>query len=214
MADTTGNVATAGTLASTGDFAVNTNKFNVTASSGNTTVAGTVGVTGAATLSGGIVGGQRTRWQTLDTISPLDGTDTACDNGSIWVAGIYVPVNCVITGIEYVVGSVGGTDSVVVGLYHSGGTLAANSLLTGTVVGTAAQTQQVAFTSTYATQGPAQYWVALQFNGATAKLRTIPAYAGLGTNRIKQAGAFGTMATLSPTPSALVAGLGPIASTY
>ena len=35
----------------TGNFAINTNKFNVTAASGNTTVAGTLGVTGAATLS-------------------------------------------------------------------------------------------------------------------------------------------------------------------
>jgi len=35
----------------TGDVAVNTNKFNVTAASGNTTVAGTLGVTGNTTLS-------------------------------------------------------------------------------------------------------------------------------------------------------------------
>src|SRR3990167_139310 len=33
----------------TGDFAVNTNKFKVIAASGNTTVAGTLGVTGAIT---------------------------------------------------------------------------------------------------------------------------------------------------------------------
>lgn len=33
------------TLAATGNFSINTNKFNVTASSGNTTVAGTLGVT-------------------------------------------------------------------------------------------------------------------------------------------------------------------------
>jgi hypothetical protein len=41
-----GNTSIAGTLASVGDFAVNTNKFNVTASSGNTSVAGTFSVTG------------------------------------------------------------------------------------------------------------------------------------------------------------------------
>jgi len=35
-----------------GDLTVNTDKFVVTASSGNTTVAGTLGVTGAATFSG------------------------------------------------------------------------------------------------------------------------------------------------------------------
>lgn len=45
-----GNTAVGGTLGVTGDVAVNTNKFNVTAASGNTAVAGTLGVTGAATL--------------------------------------------------------------------------------------------------------------------------------------------------------------------
>ncbi len=43
-----------GTLGVTGDFDVNTDKFNVTAASGNTTVAGTLGVTGATTLTGGL----------------------------------------------------------------------------------------------------------------------------------------------------------------
>jgi hypothetical protein len=40
------------TLGVTGNFAVNTNKFSVTASSGNTSVAGTLGVTGVSTLAG------------------------------------------------------------------------------------------------------------------------------------------------------------------
>lgn len=44
-------LAVSGTAEVTGNFSVNTNKFNVTAASGNTTVAGTLGVTGAATLS-------------------------------------------------------------------------------------------------------------------------------------------------------------------
>ncbi|KAF0249322.1 MAG: hypothetical protein FD167_1275 [bacterium] len=38
------------TLSVTGNFAINTNKFNVTAASGNTTVAGTLGVTGLSTF--------------------------------------------------------------------------------------------------------------------------------------------------------------------
>lgn len=42
----TAGATNTGTLATTGDFSVNTNKFNVTATSGNTTVAGTLGVTG------------------------------------------------------------------------------------------------------------------------------------------------------------------------
>lgn len=47
--------ATTGTFSSTlgvtGDFSVNTNKFNVTASSGDTTVAGTLGVTGVPSFN-------------------------------------------------------------------------------------------------------------------------------------------------------------------
>lgn len=39
------------TLSATGNFAINTNKFQVTASSGDTSVAGTLGVTGTTTLS-------------------------------------------------------------------------------------------------------------------------------------------------------------------
>lgn len=55
---TTGSFS--GTLAATGNFSVNTDKFTVVAASGNTAVAGTLGVTGAATFTGGAV---------VDTIS-------------------------------------------------------------------------------------------------------------------------------------------------
>jgi hypothetical protein len=46
-----GNTLVAGTLSVTGDVAVNTDKFTVAASSGNTAVGGTLAVTGAATLA-------------------------------------------------------------------------------------------------------------------------------------------------------------------
>jgi hypothetical protein len=48
----TGTFSASGTGAVTGDFAINTNKFTVTAASGNTAVAGTLAVTGASTLTG------------------------------------------------------------------------------------------------------------------------------------------------------------------
>ena len=51
---TTGNGSLAGILDVTGNFNVNTNKFNVVAASGNTSVAGTLGVTGATTLTGAL----------------------------------------------------------------------------------------------------------------------------------------------------------------
>lgn len=49
-----GNTAIAGTLGVTGDVAVNTNKFTIAASSGNTAVAGTFGVTGASTFGAAV----------------------------------------------------------------------------------------------------------------------------------------------------------------
>jgi len=46
-----GNVDITGTLDASGNFNVNTNKFQVVAASGNTTVAGTLGVTGVASFT-------------------------------------------------------------------------------------------------------------------------------------------------------------------
>ena len=51
---TTGNGSLAGILDVTGNFNVNTNKFNVVAASGNTAIAGTLGVTNIATFSNDI----------------------------------------------------------------------------------------------------------------------------------------------------------------
>ena len=48
----TGATSLSSTLGVTGDVAINTNKFNVTASSGNTTIGGTLGVTGNTTVDG------------------------------------------------------------------------------------------------------------------------------------------------------------------
>lgn len=44
---------TCGAITSSGDLAINTNKFTVASASGNTAVAGTFNVTGASTLSSG-----------------------------------------------------------------------------------------------------------------------------------------------------------------
>ena len=55
----TGNTTLVGTLTggASSDIAINTNKFTVAASTGNTLVAGTLTATGLATLNGGIAGG-------------------------------------------------------------------------------------------------------------------------------------------------------------
>jgi hypothetical protein len=71
-----GNMLISGTTESTGNFSVNTNKFNVTAASGNTTIAGTLGVTGNSTLTGDLAinGGDLTT--TATTFNLLNDTAT------------------------------------------------------------------------------------------------------------------------------------------
>jgi hypothetical protein len=54
------NVAVVGTLACSGSFAINTNKFTVAGASGNTVVAGTLAVTGTVTSTGNFAVGANT----------------------------------------------------------------------------------------------------------------------------------------------------------
>lgn len=187
------------------------------AASGAVTLDSTLAVAGAFTPTGGVgnIAGTRTRFNTVDTVAATAGTDTACDATSVWVAEINVTANCTLTGLEYLIGSVGGTDSVIVSIYTAAGVLLANSALAGTTVGTAAQLQKVPFTATYACKGPQTLLAALSFNGTTAKFRSIPAFAGQRTHRVKQlTNTFGTLVAISPVPTALVADVGPILSTY
>jgi hypothetical protein len=179
----------------------------------------TVAVTGAITPTGGIAAaGGFTHFPyniaTWCNNTATSGTDTACANGTINVGSIRIPANCTITGIGYLVGSVGGTDKVVVSLHDSTGAVVANSATAGTTVGTAAQTQQVAFTGTYAAKGPATYWIGLTFNGTTAKFRTVPAFCSagvMGNGGLAQT--FGTPAAFTP-PTTFTADKVPVAYLY
>ena len=87
----TGAVTMASTLGVTGNVAVNTNKFAVTASSGNTAIAGTlavtgastltgaVGITGATTVTGGLIGTSATRGSSTFT--------TTATRKAVYIAG-------------------------------------------------------------------------------------------------------------------------------
>lgn len=182
---------------------------------GAATVSTTLGVTGATTLTGGIVGGTPYNCGTWTVNTATSGTDTACSNGTAYVGTVRIPANCTVTGIQYLVGSVGGTDSVVASLHSAAGAVLANSALAGATVGTAAQVQQVAFTSPYAAVGPQTVFVALTFNGNTAKFRSVPAYCNAGNgvigNGVTQT--FGTAASFTP-PTTFTADKVPVASLY
>lgn len=104
------------------------------------------------------------------------GTDTTPAEKKLFVTSIFVPVNKTIKGIGYLVGSVGGTNKVVAGLFSATGEILAHSSETteGATVGTAAEMQALDLTAEYKATGPAVYFIGITMNGNTARLRTIP----------------------------------------
>src|SRR5207247_1477658 len=84
-----GNATVSGTLGVTGNFSVNTNKFNVTAASGNTTVAGTLGVTSDLTVNTNkfIVTALTGNTTVGGTLSVLGATITGPTSGTFGIDG-------------------------------------------------------------------------------------------------------------------------------
>lgn len=144
------------------------------------------------------------------------GTDTACTNGDRYWSHLYIPYNVTLTGIQYLIGSVGGTNNVIVELHDNAGVLLATSALAGTLVGTNGTMQSVPFTAPIAIKGPALFYIAVQFNGTTAKFRTVNA-ATLGLavtlHTGTSAGTFGVSANITPG-TGFVSDKGPIIATY
>lgn len=108
------------------------------------------------------------------------GTDTAFADGTLFLTSVFVPANFTATGAGFLVGSVGGTDKVIVNVWTSAGVHVIGSTVaaSGTTAGTAAQNQEINFTAATSLVGPARYFIGVSANGLTAKLRTRPAYTG------------------------------------
>lgn len=181
---------------------------------GAVTLQSTLAVTGATTMTGGA------NIATKPTIYPAAGgmwqlatagTDTDCTDGTSYFVELNIPYNQTLTGLAYQVGSVGGTDSVIVALYNSAGTVVANSALAGATVGTAAQIQSVAFLSTYAAVS-GRYFASVTFNGTTAKFRTYP-IPGSAFIAGSEAETFGTVTNITPGTT-FTADKGPLCYVY
>ncbi len=140
------------------------------------------------------------------------GTDTAAIAGTLWISEIFLPAHIsAVTGISYLVGSVGAADKVMVALFDSAGNILANSALDSSVtVGTAATFQRVPFTAPLAVAGPGKYFVGVSFNGTTAKIRT-QAFGDTSTTSIAQT--FNTLVAITP-PTSFTASVGPYCMTY
>src|SRR3954465_1348249 len=95
------------------------------------------------------------------------GTDTTPANGTQFVTSLFLPVGKLLTGVAFLIGSVGGTDKVYAVLYDGGGAvLASSSVATGgATVGTAANQQTLAFTATYQAIGGRMYYAGISING-------------------------------------------------
>jgi hypothetical protein len=146
------------------------------------------------------------------TVVIATGTDTACTNGTTYFTELFIPTIRTLTGVFYLVGSVGGTDKVIATLYDNTGAVLANSDVAGTTVGTAAEIQSVPFTSTFTTTYAGQYFFGLTFNGTTAKFRSYlipgsPFIAG------SEAETFGTVTAITPGTT-FTASKGPIGGVY
>lgn len=183
------------------------------------TVTGATTLTGAVTTTGGIAPASApVGIQTWQPPTAESGTDTAFAEKKLFTASVWVPANVTLTGVKYLLGAGGGTNKVIAALFDSAGKKVANSseATEGTVAGTEKTVQTLAFTATYAAKGPARYFIGLTANGATAKLRTIPANTALGnvlTAEISLAEKNVVPASVT-APTEWIAAKGPVAGLY
>jgi hypothetical protein len=156
-------------------------------------------IAGSLTLSGGIAQAVAPHgFANWVPIAATSGTNTTPAADTHFLTSIFVPVNKTLTGVSYLIGTVGGTDKVYAALYDASGALLANSSVSGggATVGTAAEQQTLAFTSTYAAVGPALYYVGVSMNGNTARIRTVPAFCSGGIYAGSVTQVHGTVATV------------------
>jgi hypothetical protein len=153
-------------------------------------------------------------WQPTAATS---GTDTTPAEKKLFVSSLFLPVNKTVKGIGYLVGSVGGTNKVVAGLFNSAGELLAHSSETteGATVGTAAEIQELDLTATYKATGPGLYFVGITMNGNTARLRSIPKNTA-GANVFTSEATLTTKNVLAKitAPTSFTADKGPVAWVY
>jgi hypothetical protein len=104
------------------------------------------------------------------------GTDTTPAEKKLFVSSLFLPINKKVKGIGYLVGSVGGTNKAVAGLFSATGKVLGKTTETteGTTVGTAAEVQELNLTAEVTIPGPAVYFIGITMNGGTARLRSIP----------------------------------------
>lgn len=151
-----------------------------------------------------------TVWHTggIGANSTTMGTDTTPVATEEYVAEVFVPHNCASTGIAVLNGSaVAG--NMQCALYDSNGALMATTASTA-ASGTAAF-QQVPWTAVQQLRGPAKYYVGVQNNNTSNRLRT-HAIGNFGASK-KTSQTYGTFTALT-VPTTFTAAQGPVADLY
>lgn len=156
-------------------------------------------------------------------INTADGGNSTPVSTELYVAEIFVPVSCLVTGIAVFNGS-DVTDNVKAGLYNSAGTLLRG---TASTAGAGADTYQLvpfatdgagAAATTILLVGPGTYYIGTCYASNTSRYNTHQVGA-FGAGKITTLvfatnfAAAGTALTITP-PTTFTTALGPIASLY
>ncbi len=122
-----------------------------------------------------------------------------------------------LNGIEFLIGTTGGTDKWIGELHDSAGVFLVGTDTAGTTVGTASTWQRIPFGTAaaptpYLAQ-PGSYFITLIMNGTTAKFRAYNSPGLLILTQSASGGTFGTPANITP-PTTYTAAVGPVAVLY
>lgn len=148
------------------------------------------------------------------------GTNTTDIAGQWWITDILVPLNRVLTNINFLAGGTSTTDNFMAAIWDAKGNLLAYSAIAGQVLaggGNTFQTVPLALNAaaqaitTLQLYGPQQYYVGVQGNGTTGgSLQTIPTATFVNVCAGVVAGTFGTVPKTITLPATFTAGKGPV----
>lgn len=142
----------------------------------------------------------------------------------LWVTDIWVPVNRFIKTVGVLQGGTAGTDTILVAIYNSAGTLIASSALAGVALNSSANSfleLTLALDGAGATvtgvqlYGPGQYYVAVQGNGTAAgAIQTVATpYLDICAGSVA-AGVFGTLPGSITVPTTFTTAKAPVVYVY
>jgi hypothetical protein len=177
-----GAVTLSSTLALTGNLAINTDKFTVTAASGNTAVGGTLAVTGAATLSSTLAAGNTTVTGTLAASGNVaintDKFTVAAASGNTVIAGTAaIAGNVAVNTDKFTVAAASGNTLVAGTLAVTGASTLTGALTANNAAGVTAKNSCKAAVY-FTTNGSGTVTIVNQFNVASVSAATVETFNG------------------------------------